>query len=142
MSSPAGLKSSGLASILRVTDIDRHEAGPRMTRRQTLTTGEERRPGTGALIRLPALTTGRTNEKEMLSSSPRMRPCDELRLRSRTVLVRVTVTWALQSPSLESLPNTVSDSKAWTCKLTRIFLCGEDLKTKTRKGKKWEERKI
>ena len=45
-----------------------------MTRRQTLTTGEERRPGTGALIRLPALTTGRTNEKEMLSSSPRMRP--------------------------------------------------------------------
>ena len=101
-----------------------------MTRRQTLTMEEERRPGTGALTRLLAPLRGRVKEKEMLSRSPRMRPCDELRLSSRTVLVLVTVTSALQSPSLESLPNTDSGPGPRICKLTRIFPCREDLKTK------------
>ena len=97
---------------------------------------EERRPGTGALTRLLASLKGRMKEKEMLSSSPRMRPCDELRLSSRTVLVLVTVTSALHSPSLESLPNTDSGPGLRICKLTRMFSCREDLKTKMRQYKR------
>ena len=94
-----------------------------------MTRGAGGSEGRGELTRDRAPGAGRKKEKETLFRSPRMRPCEELRLMSRTVLSLVTVTETLQSPSLDSLPNTTSDSAPRACKLIRTFRC-EDLKTK------------